>query len=390
MLYSNIERIKRDIENLARFTSTPGQGVTRFTYTGEHKKAMDYIVEEMKKAGLKVRVDSFGNIFGRREGKKNLPPIMVGSHIDTVKNGGAFDGQAGIVAGLELSRVLKEKDLKLDAPLEIVALIEEEGGRFGGGLMGSRALAGLFEEELYNLRDEEGIILFDAMKYFGLSPEKHEEARLSKGSIACFIELHVEQGPVLEKENKDAGIVEAIVGIAQYNVTIRGRADHAGTTPMNMRLDALLKASEVIQNINRWARQKDDYTVATVGKIKALPGASNIVPKEVEFSVDIRSINESSMKDIAMKIEDNLREMNGEGFETKLTNLLYVKPVFMDEKIRSVLNKTAKELELSTKDMVSGAGHDAMILSNICPVGMIFVPSHRGRSHCPEEFTSFD
>lgn len=257
----------------------------------------------MKKAGLKVRVDSFGNIFGRREGKKNLPPIMVGSHIDTVKNGGAFDGQAGIVAGLELSRVLKEKDLKLNTPLEIVALIEEEGGRFGGGLMGSRALAGLFkEEELYNLRDEEGITLFDAMKHFGLSPEKHEEARLSKGSITCFIELHVKQGPILEQEGKDAGIVEAIVGIAQYNVTIRGRADHAGTTPMNMRLDALLKASELIHNINRWARQKDDYTVATVGKIKALPGASNIVPKEVEFSVDIRSKNEGSMKDIALLI----------------------------------------------------------------------------------------
>ncbi|MDN5332357.1 MAG: allantoate deiminase [Tepidanaerobacteraceae bacterium] len=391
LLFSKLERIKKDIEKMASFTSTPGQGITRFSYTREHEKARDYIMSEMEKAGLEVKEDGVGNIVGRRKGKNELPPILVGSHIDSVKNGGAFDGAAGVVAGLELARVLKENRVELETPIEIVALVEEEGGRFGGGLFGSRAVAGLVnEEDLNSLTDDGGVSLCDAMKGFGLNPENIKDAVRPKGSFKYFLELHIEQGPVLERENKNIGVVDAIVGIAEYVVRIKGRADHAGTTPMNVRLDALVKASEMILEINRWALREGEGTVATVGKIKVLPGAANIVPREVQFSVDVRSKDKGVMVQMEEKMKDFLEDLRKDGFVGEIDNMIFVDPVFMDEKIKNVIKDTAKSLNLSYKTMVSGAGHDAMILSNIWPVGMIFVPSKDGRSHCPDEFTDFE
>jgi len=390
---SRLERIKRDIEELSRFNATPGKGLTRFSFTEEERKAREYIKKQMEEAGLKVYEDAAATVVGRREGTgRDLPVVMVGSHFDSVKNGGNFDGTAGVVTALEIARVLHERKINTRHPIEFVAMIEEEGGRFGGGLFGSRAMTGkVTKQELETFKDENGVTMAEAMRKFGFDPDKIQLARRDPSTLKGFFELHIEQGAVLEKEQKDVGIVDVIAGIEHYEVEVVGRPDHAGATPMNMRADALVLSSSIILDINRLAKEAGEGTVATVGSVKVYPGAANIIPGKVIFTIDIRSRKDTLIKDIACKTEELLKtRCQEQGLLYKMQQKLSVPPVELPEKIINIFKEKADKLEITYKQMMSGAAHDAMIMAGITHAGMVFVPSRGGRSHCPEEWTDYE
>lgn len=390
---TNIERIENDIKQLSKFNSSPGDGLTRFSFTKEDRDARNYIKDQMFRAGLTIYEDAAGTIIGRLNGEfKDGPTIMIGSHFDSVKNGGNFDGPAGVVMALEIARTFKENNIIPNYPIEFIAMIEEEGGRFGGGLFGSRAMTGkVTRESLDKYCDTDGISIATAMKDFGFDPDRIGEASRNPKDIKAFIELHIEQGPVLEKSSLDIGIVNYIVGIEEFEITIKGRPDHAGTTPMKMRANALDAACPVLSKISNFAIDAGEGTVATVGILNIKPGAANIVPSEVKFVVDIRSKNEKCKKEVRGKIIELLAKSTSNNNCTySITDRLDVLPVKLDEKIIEDLSAICEKLEYKNVTMLSGAGHDAMVIASIANVGLIFVPSKDGRSHCPEEWTDYD
>ena len=392
-MHTSLGRIRKDIEALSAFNSSPGEGLTRFSLTEADRGAREYLRVELEKLELKVYEDSAGSIFGKMEGTDpDAPAIMIGSHFDSVKNGGNFDGPAGIVMGLEIMRVLKEKNIKTKYPIEFVGMIEEEGGRFGAGVFGSRAMAGKVKyEDLKKNKDKNGISMAEAFEAFGFDPHKIDESARKSEDLKAFIELHIEQGPVLENGKTDLGLVDFIVGISEFRVKVIGRSDHAGTTPMLLRKDALGAASELISEIGNYAIEAGQGTVATVGVLDVKPGAANIVPGEVEFTVDIRSKSVDCMAEVRAAVERKLQEVSQKrGVSFEIEDLLKVDPVIMDAEILSVLKEKAVETGFSHKVMTSGAGHDAMIMAAITPTGLVFVPSRDGRSHCPEEWTDYE
>lgn len=387
---TKVERLRRDIESLAQFTATPGTGITRFSFTPEDRAAREYIKSQMKKAGLSVREDAAGTVIGRREGTLPGPVVMLGSHFDSVKHGGPFDGTAGVVAALEIARVLEENGVRTRYPLEFVAMIEEEGGRFGGGLFASRAMAGkVSQEELARNRDAQGMTTGEAMAAFGFPPENIVAAKRAPADLKAFFELHVEQGPILEATGHDVGIVETIVGIVEYEIELSGRPDHAGTTPMNMRADALVAAAKVVQAVEQLAREAGGGAVGTVGRLEVAPGASNIVPGRVRFTVDFRAKEERTLADLVAGLKGALANACVGNVTYNLTEKLNVPPVVLPESIRELMLKEAAARGISTQVMLSGAGHDAMVMAGLTDVGLIFVPSRGGRSHCPEEWTDY-
>lgn len=387
---TNAKRIQRDIEQLAQFTATPGQGVTRFSYTPEDRAARNYIKEQMQQAGLFVSEDAVGTVIGRRPGLKEGPAVLVGSHFDSVKHGGAFDGTAGVVVALEIARVLKEHDITTCYPIEVIAMVEEEGGRFGGGLLASRAMAGMVRKEVLTASyDAQGISLAEAMAEFGLDPDI-KAAQRKPDELKASFELHVEQGVVLESEGTDLGLVQAIVGMREYEVEITGRPDHAGTTPMNMRADALFAASCVVQQVRQIALDVGGGAVGTVGKLEVRPGAGNIVPGQVCFSVDLRSHEQEALDTLSDKLKTAVEEAcKPEGLTYTITDKMDVQPVKLPAHLRDLIAREAKTRGISTHPMVSGAGHDTQVMATLTDAALIFVPSKDGRSHCPEEWTDY-
>ena len=390
---TKVERIKKDIEELAKFNSSIEGGLTRFSLTREDRMAREYLKDQLCKLDVKIYEDNAGTLFARREGTDPLAPaIMIGSHFDSVKNGGNFDGPAGVVMALEIFRALEENNIKTRYPLEFVAMIEEEGGRFGSGVFGSRAMAGLVDyDQLERNRDRDGISMAQALRDFGFEPEKVAEAKRNKEDVKAFIELHIEQGPILEKEGKDLGIVDFIVGINEFRVQVDGRPDHAGTTPMDMRADALGVASKVVAEIDSYPVPENNGTVATVGVLEIKPGAANIVPAQVVFTVDIRSKDEGSIANVKKKIMARLEALTeGTDVTYTVTEMLDVKPVKMNEEMVRLFKESAEEKGFTYRNMLSGAGHDAMVMAAVTEVGLVFVPSRDGRSHCKEEWTDYD
>ena len=389
---SSIERIRKDIERLAAFTATPGAGVTRYSFSEEDRKARAYIRREMEDAGLRPYEDGAGNLFGRRDGRTDdVSPVMVGSHFDSVPNGGAFDGDAGVSTALEIARILRDERITTERPMEFAALIEEEGARFACGLYGSRAMTGLLgEAHLDTFTDRDGRTLRSVLRDFGFAPERFTTARREPGSIAAFLELHIEQGPVLESEGTDLGIVSAIVGVSQFEAKFTGRADHAGSTPMTLRKDALAAAAEVVLALQAAARREGEGTVGTVGKMTVSPGGSNIVPEAATFTMDIRSFEESRMMRIIADMKALMERIAArDGLGWRMDEKVLIPPVSMHPEIVDALEASARSRGYSARRMVSGAGHDAMVMSRLAPVGMVFVPSRGGRSHCPEEWTDY-
>ncbi|MFD1066809.1 Zn-dependent hydrolase [Oceanobacillus locisalsi] len=385
---SNQERIEKHIQTLSQYTATPKEGTTRLTYSEEDLQARNYIKSQMKAYGLEIREDGLGNIFGKLEGeKKGAPSVIVGSHFDSVPHGGDYDGPAGVIAGLEIAALFQENKVKPAYPLEIIAMIEEEGSRFGGGLMGSRGIAGyLQKKDIEQLKDKDGISVPEAMKQIGLDPSL--EVKRNPETIKAFLEMHIEQGPILEEEQLSVGVVESIVGLTQLEVTISGKAGHAGTTPMDRRSDALVAAANIIGKLPQIAIEEGEGTVTTVGRHQVFPDGANVIPDKVVFSVDIRSSKETHIKSVVQKVKDVIRAYESDGVQATVEQSLYMQPKELDQDIRSLLKTSADQLGTSYTNMHSGAGHDAMVLSDITDVGLIFVPSKDGLSHCPEEWTA--
>ena len=385
-------RIAKDLECLKKFTATPGEGCTRLPFTKESRDAVNYLKTVMEEAGLQVQEDAAGNVFGILEGEDpDLPCVMMGSHYDSVVNGGDFDGIAGIVCAIEVARELKSKNLTPKRNFVVVGFCDEEGMRFGTGYFGSGAMLGNRNAEYCRkYKDTNGITIYDAMKEYGLDPERVEEARWPIGSIGYFLETHIEQGPVLDSEGIELGLVDCIVGIQRYMVTVHGRSDHAGTTPMDMRKDAVDAASKVISKIADWAREKADGTVATVGYINTVPGGMNIVAEECQFTVDIRSRNNEHINDIAKRIRAALdREVKAIGGSYEMDNKLTITSVNLSQEMLKTMEESCRKHGFSYEYLPSGAGHDALEIGQVIPTVMLFVPSKDGRSHCPVEFTKF-
>jgi len=392
----NMEQItsnlQKNLEALHQYTATPGSGTTRLPFTKEARDAVDHIKAMMVEAGLKTREDDAGNIFGVLEGSDPaLPVLMTGSHFDTVVNGGNFDGLAGIMAGIETARLIRQSGTALKRSLVVAAFCDEEGMRFGTGYFGSKAILGqVSQEDLHRYKDKDDVSIYQAMKAYGKVPEELYKAAWDTKNIAAFIEAHIEQGPVLYQSGKELGLVECIVGIQRYMVTVRGRSDHAGTTPMDMRIDAVEAASKVISKVPDWAREKGDGTVATTGFVKVLPGGMNIIAEEVQFSVDVRSRNNANIEDIVAKIRaelDTVCARNGGSYA--MDGKLTITPVNLNESMLVKLEHQCKNRGYSYRRMISGAGHDALAIGQVLNTVMVFVPSKDGRSHCPVEWTEY-
>lgn len=389
---SKLSRIVRDIETLATFTSTPTSGVTRLPFTPEDRKAREYIKCRMMEAGLEIKEDGVGTILGRRNGTMlNAPTIMIGSHYDSVKNGGAFDGVAGIIAALEVVRVFNDEGIMTKYPIEVVAMNDEEGIRFKSGMLSSRAMVGsVAENELDVYVDDDNISIRQAMINFGTQPDL-KKAKREKNSIRAFLELHIEQGPILETNKKDIGIIKKIVGLAAYKVIISGKAGHAGTTPMEQRIDALLAASKAILKLNEIVKEVGNDSVGTVGELYVLPGAANVIPGMVEFTMDVRSADEEKIREVFVKFKKELELLENDlGVKANINETFYAKPVELSKTIMNCIEEEAVSLGYESLFMNSGAGHDAMIMAEYVPTGMIFIPSKNGISHTSEEWTDYE
>ena len=379
------ERVLAVLEKLGAIGKTPGGGVSRVAFSDADIEGRQYFMKLMKEAGLAVRTDAAGNIIGRREGSvAGLTPIVVGSHLDTVPNGGRFDGALGSVAGLECAAVLKETGLVLRHPLEVIIFTDEEGG-----LVGSKAMAGGLEEKILDAVSQAGMTVREGIAAIGGDPERLGEALRAKGDIAAYLEIHIEQGGVLEARGTPIGVVEGIVGIARWDVTVEGLANHAGTTPMKERRDALLAAAGLITAVNRVVTSVPGRQVGTVGRIKADPGAVNVIPGRVEMSLELRDLDAEKIRTLFERLRAEAGSIAARtgtkiGFAAIEERTL---PALTDERIRKLIEAAADEIGLGTHRMPSGAGHDAQSIARIAPIGMVFVPSAGGISHSPLEFS---
>lgn len=371
---------------LAEETTINGE-IWRASYTKEHSTAAQIIKNWMKEAGLSVYEDAVGNVFGRIEGNEETT-VMTGSHIDTVKNGGKYDGAVGIVSAIcAAEELLKEKG-KPQKSIEVAALVEEEGSRFESSYIGSRAITGKLKREDLNEKDEKGISLEEAMRKAGYSPESFAKAK--KENLAAFIELHVEQGPRLERRQKKIGIVSGIVGIYSYDIEIVGKQNHAGTTPMDMRLDPVAAAADFIIRLTEFAEEASDTATLTFGGINSQPGMSNVIAKKASLKLDFRDGVGGALEEIDCEVHKRAKELEKAGFEVNMHKRCNESPVLLSERIIDKIEEAAKKKNISYMKMNSGAGHDAQIFSEEVPTGMIFVQSHRGISHSPEEYTEAD
>jgi len=380
----NGKRIMDHILALAEFGKNPQGGVSRVAYSDADKQGREYVLGLMREAKLDASIDVAGNLIGRRAGSAgSLEPLLIGSHVDSVPEGGNYDGVVGSMGAIEVAQILAENNVTTRHPLEVVIFQNEEGG-----LIGSRAMDGELTEKELDLVSRSGKTIREGIRFIGGDPAKLANVRRHKGDIAGYLELHIEQGGILESEKINIGVVEGIVGINWWDVTIEGFANHAGTTAMNNRQDALLAAAKFIEAVNRVVTSVPGRQVGTVGRINALPGAPNVIPGKVVLSLELRDLDATKINMLFEKIQAEAQKIAVESrtkFDFKEINVNIPAPT--DPKIRSLISEAARELGLTTKLMPSGAGHDAQDMARLGPVGMIFVPSIGGISHSPREFS---
>lgn len=380
----NGPRMIQHLNALGEFGKNPQGGVSRVAYSEADRQGREYVMSLMRTAKLDVSIDFAGNIIGRRSGSvPTLPPLLFGSHIDTVPEGGNYDGVVGSLGAIEVAETLAEHKVTSRHPLELIIFQNEEGG-----LIGSRALNGELTEHELDLVSRSAKTIRDGIRFIGGDPTRLAEVRRKRGGIAAYLELHIEQGGTLDSEKVNIGIVEGIVGINWWDVTIEGFANHAGTTPMNQRQDALLAAARFIEAVNRTVTAVSGRQVGTVGRLQALPGAPNVIPGKVVLSLELRDLDASKIKMLYEKIHSeaqNIARSSNTRFDFKEINVNVPAPT--DSRIRKLIADTANELGLTTRLMPSGAGHDAQDMALLGPVGMIFVPSVAGISHSPREFS---
>lgn len=383
------ERLWGTLQKLGEFGKNPEGGVSRVGFTEADLAGRAYVTGLMREAGLEVRVDAAGNIFGRRAGSANLPVLLFGSHIDSVPHGGNFDGDVGSLGAIEVIRALNEQKVKTRHPLEVVIWTNEEGGRFYSGLFGSSAAAGVLPADIAERRDENGEKLGDWLKRMGGDASGIATAKITPGSVSGYLELHIEQGAVLDEAKVPIGVVTGIVGISLRTCTATGFANHAGTTPMNHRKDALAAASRAVLAVREEVRAETGRQVGTVGWMKIEPGASNVIPGRVTFPVELRDLDKEKIERIAARILERFETIGREeGVQITCTTPDLHAPALTAPAFQDVIRASAREAGLGTLDLPSGAGHDAQNVARFAPVGMIFVPSRGGISHSPLEYTS--
>ncbi|HEY7403225.1 MAG TPA: M20 family metallo-hydrolase [Candidatus Angelobacter sp.] len=380
----NGQRIHDHLKELSRFGANPQGGVSRVAYSDADLQGRSYATTLMKEAGLDVHVDAAGNIVGTRAGSDpKLKPLLIGSHIDSVPMGGNYDGDVGSLSAIEVAQTLKERQITLRHPLEVIIFQNEEGGT-----VGSQALGEGLDEKHLSLVSQSGKTIREGTKLVGGSLEQLTSARRQPGSIAGYFELHIEQGGTLEREKIDIGVVEGIVGILHSEVTIEGFANHAGTTPMDQRHDALISAARFMEKVNQIVTGVPGRQVGTVGWIKVEPGAYNVIPGKVVLGLELRDLDEKKFVGLFEQIRtetEALGRLNQTRFS--FTEPVISHPALTDKGFQKLIDDTSKSLGFSTKVMPSGAGHDAQEIARIGPVGMIFIPSIGGISHSPKEFS---
>ena len=383
---ASAERMQQRIHALSKFGANPQGGVSRVAFSKADIEGREYIKDLMEQAGLEVRLDTAGNIIGKREGSDpDLPVIMFGSHIDSVPGGGNYDGDVGVIAAIEVAQLLHENGVKTRHPLEVVSFTDEEGG-----LIGSRAMTTGLGPSALSVVSHSGMTVAEGIRVVGGDPDRLALALRSADEFTAFIELHIEQGAFLHEEGIDIGVVEGIVGIRWWDVVIEGVANHAGTTPMNRRQDAMLSAAELTLAVNSVATSLQGRQVATVGRIRAEPGAPNVIPGRVVMSLEIRDLDADKIQQVfdAIMIEaDSIAEARQTPIRFEEIDVASP-PAPTDLRVRRIIAQSADDLGLSFRYMPSGAGHDAQDMTHVAPTGMIFVPSVGGISHSPKEFTS--
>jgi hydantoinase/carbamoylase family amidase len=380
-------RLRRRLDELAQIGRTPEGGVTRLSYRPEHAAAVRLAAGWMRAAGAAAAVDIWGNLHGLVPGAEaGLPPVAAGSHLDTVPNGGIFDGALGVVAAIEAAQALRDAGTRLARPLLLLGFAEEEGTSFGVGCLGSLGVVGRAPApETIHARD--GMTAAALLRAFDPGVAR---APLSP-AMTAYLELHIEQGPILASREIPLAAVEAIVGIARAAFTFRGQANHAGTTPMDVRRDALWGAADLVAQVRALARDTDGRAVATVGRLTVAPGATNVIPGAVEMTVEVRSAEASLLAGLRAAVEQAGRACAGRyGLGLEMSEWRAEPPLPLDAGVRASIVQAAGDLGWPIATMPSWAGHDAKILSPQVPAGMIFVPSDRGISHSPEEHTSWE
>lgn len=381
----NSDRLNRSISQLAEIGKLSNGGVSRVAFTPEDLLGRQLVQAWMIEAGMTVRVDAAGNIIGTYPGKQSgFGAIATGSHIDTVPIAGKFDGVLGVLAGIEVVHVLKENNIQLQHPIEVIVFTDEENS-----VIGCKAMAGNTVSDPDYYRRSDGTPIQDCLAKIGGDWSQLATAKRKPGEIAAFVELHVEQGGVLENTGDEVGVVIGVVGQYRYAVTVTGRPNHAGTTPMHMRKDALVAASQIVLAVNKIATETPGEQVGTVGFFNVLPNAANIVPAKVELKIDLRDLSQPHLDELIGKIKQQLREI-AEATQTQIEmrQVLHVLPTLAAPKIQDAIAKVCQHLGLSYTYLPSRAGHDAQEIGRFADMGMIFVPSHAGISHAEDEYTS--
>ncbi|MDU0070723.1 Zn-dependent hydrolase [Bacillus glycinifermentans] len=382
----NINRLTNHLQELAVIGKTKDGGINRFSYTDEEKCANEQLEQYMKAAGLSVEYDAIGNLIGSTKREEGLPVILIGSHIDTVPNGEKYDGSLGVLTAIEVIHSLKENNIRLKHPLKVIAFKDEEGTRFGYGMIGSRAVAGTLTEEDLKRKDQKGISIEQAINQHGFNKDRLQSAKLE--NVKCYMEVHIEQGKVLEHQNAAVGCVTGITGPVWLQFTLSGLAEHAGATPMDQRQDALVGASLIIAEAEKIAKEYPS-AVATVGQLSIKPNGVNVIPGEVTWTFDIRDIDEDIRDQVERRIKQFSEMIAAErrlGLE--VLELQRVAPLRCDQNIQEVIKDCIRKINEPVISLPSGAGHDGMQFKDLFPVGMIFVRSKDGISHNPKEFSS--
>lgn len=378
--------MEQRIQALSKFGANPEGGVSRVAFSEADIEGRGYITKLMAQAGLDVRRDAAGNIIGRREGTDpELPVIMFGSHIDSVPGGGNYDGDVGVIGAIEVAQLLHDNGVVTRHPLEVVSFSDEEGG-----LTGSRAMTTGLSENALEVVSHSGLTIAEGIRAVGGDPERLHQARRGANEFAAFIELHIEQGSFLDEDDIDIGVVEGIVGIRWWDVTIEGFANHAGTTPMGRRRDAMISAAMLTLAVNEVATSIKGRQVATVGRIHAEPGVPNVIPGRVLMSLEIRDLDGDKIQRVFDAIEvkaDEIADARNTPISFDELDVASA-PAPTDPRMRKIIAESAESLGLSYRLMPSGAGHDAQDMVHVAPTGMIFVPSVGGISHSPKEFTT--
>ena len=382
-------RLNRTLQELGRFGDSP-QGMQRIAFSPDDVAGRRYIMSLMSQAGLDIRIDAGGNIIARKEGSvAGLPAIGMGSHADTVPSGGKYDGALGVMAALECAQTLADSNLTLRHPVEVMVFTNEEGTRFHRWLIGSRAMSGLLLPEDLAAVDDDGVTLASRMSDIGGDLARVDEAQRAAGELAAFFELHIEQGPTLYQTGTPIGVVTGITGRALFEVEIDGMANHAGTTPMPDRHDALVSASRLVLAVQRMAAEDEICRVATTGAIQAHPNAANVIPGKARISVEFRDVSMDALSAAETELRRAVERVSSdEGVTMQIHRQRFTSAVPIADSMQAMVEEAAGRSSLESQRLPSGAGHDAQALAQIAEMAMIFVPSVNGISHSPEEFTT--